>query len=180
MLGLIIPYDNMHPSARLASNQYSILPKAKGKAKDKRGFMGAKEAMLAMKTGGGVVVTIDGPNGPREVVGMGAIKLAQQVEAPIIVYGLSAQGRRLKTWDRLLFPRLFSRGAMVVSDPIPTSKQMDSEDLRLRVERALKAATARADQLAGLDTSPELEFPPQPAPESVAEASSRAMEQGRS
>ena len=52
---------------------------------------------------------IDGPKGPAEVVGMGAIKLAQQMEAPIVVYGLSAQGRKLKSWDRLLFPRLAGR-----------------------------------------------------------------------
>ena len=152
----------------------------KSKTKDKRGFMGAKEAMLAMKTGGGVVVTIDGPNGPPEVVGMGAIKLAQQVGAPIIVYGLSAQGRRLMTWDRLLLPRLFSRGAMVVSEPIPTSKAMDSEDLRQRVEEALKAATARADHLAGLAAFSEPELPPPAAAKNVAESSSQAMEQSRS
>jgi lysophospholipid acyltransferase (LPLAT)-like uncharacterized protein len=154
----------------------------KGKIKDKRGFMGAKEAMLAMKNGGCVVVTIDGPNGPPEVVGMGAIKLAQQVGAPIIVYGLSAQGRRLMTWDRLLFPRLFSRGAMVVAEPIPTSKDMDSENLRTRVELALKAATARADELAGLEPSLEPAPAPQPSPRpaSAPEPSSRAMEQSRS
>jgi lysophospholipid acyltransferase (LPLAT)-like uncharacterized protein len=152
----------------------------KGKAKDKRGFMGAKEAMLAMKNGGGVVVTIDGPNGPPEVVGMGAIKLAQQVGAPIVVYGLSAQGRRLMTWDRLLFPRPFSRGAMVVAEPIPTSKEMDSEALRARVELALKAATARADELVGLEPLPEPGLQPSPMPASLPEPADRAMEQSRS
>lgn len=152
----------------------------KSKTKDKRGFMGAKEAMQAMKNGGGVVVTIDGPNGPAEVVGMGTIKLAQQVGAPIIVYGLSAQGRRLMTWDRLLFPRLFSRGAMVVAEPIPTSKDMDSEALRLRVELALKAASARADELVGLAPLPEPAPSPSPMPMSVPGPADRAMEQSRS
>jgi hypothetical protein len=49
-----------------------------------------------------------------------------------------------------------ARGAVVISEPIPTSKSMDSEELRLRVEIALRAATARADELAGLapDTAP--------------------------
>ncbi|HEX5006118.1 MAG TPA: lysophospholipid acyltransferase family protein [Hyphomonadaceae bacterium] len=126
------------------------------KGKDKRGMAAAREAMEVLKKGGGVVLTIDGPKGPAEVVGIGGIKLAQQMEAPILIYGLSANAKRLNSWDRLLFPKPFARGAMVIPPPIPTSKDMDSEDLRQRVERALKEATARADELAGLpqDSTP--------------------------
>jgi lysophospholipid acyltransferase (LPLAT)-like uncharacterized protein len=127
----------------------------KAKTKDKRGVLAAREAITYMRNGGGVVVTIDGPKGPPEVVGLGAIKLAQQVGADILVYGLSAQGKRLNTWDRLLLPRPFGRGAMVIGDPIPASKDMDSEELRARVEVALKQAMARADELAGLPSLPE-------------------------
>lgn len=124
--------------------------------KSKRGVSAAREAMEVMKKGGGIVMTIDGPKGPREVVGIGTIKLAQQMGVPILIYGLSANARRLDTWDRLLWPNPFARGAVVIPEPIPTSKSMDSEELRLRVENALKAATARADELAGLaaDTAP--------------------------
>lgn len=124
--------------------------------KSKRGVSAARESMEVMKKGGGIVMTIDGPKGPREVVGMGTIKLAQQMGVPIMVYGLSANAKRLDTWDRLLWPRPFARGAVVILEPIPTSKSMDSEELRLRVENALKEATRRADELAGLppDTAP--------------------------
>ena len=115
-----------------------------------------------MKKGGCIVMTIDGPKGPREIVGIGTIKLAQQMGVPILIYGLSANAKRLNTWDRLLWPKPFARGAVVIPEPIQTSKSMDSEELRLRVENALKAATARADELAGLarDTVPA----PAPAP----------------
>jgi lysophospholipid acyltransferase (LPLAT)-like uncharacterized protein len=122
----------------------------KGKTKDKRGFAGAREAMQVMNKGGGIVITIDGPKGPRETVGIGAIKLAQQMSAPIIIYGLSAHGKRMKTWDRLLVPGLFARAAVVIPPPIQTSKDMDSEVLRAEVERQLRAAVARADELCGL------------------------------
>lgn len=137
------------------------------KGKDRRGLLAAREAMEEMKKGGGVVVTIDGPIGPAEVVGIGAIKLAQQMNAPIVIYGISANARRLNTWDRLLIPKPFARGAIVIPPPIPTSKDMDSEELRLRVERALREATARADELAGLpqDLTPMApRVPAQPAP----------------
>lgn len=127
------------------------------KGKDKRGLAAARESMEVMKKGGCIVMTIDGPRGPREVVGIGTIKLAQQMNAPIIIYGLSAHAKRLNTWDRLLFPKPFARAAVVIPEPIETSKDMDSEELRQRVERALKDATLRADELCGLpaDTAPE-------------------------
>jgi lysophospholipid acyltransferase (LPLAT)-like uncharacterized protein len=133
--------------------------------KSKRGVSAARESMEVMKKGGCIVMTIDGPKGPREVVGIGTIKLAQQMGVPILIYGLSANARRLKTWDRLLWPKPFARAAVVIPEPIPTSKSMDSEELRLRVENALKAATARADELAGLapDTEPEAALAPPPA-----------------
>jgi lysophospholipid acyltransferase (LPLAT)-like uncharacterized protein len=142
------------------------------KDKDKRGMPAAREAMEVMKKGGGIVMTIDGPRGPREVVGIGTIKLAQQMNAPIIIYGLSAHARRLNTWDRLLFPLPFARGAIVILEPIETSKDMDSEELRRRVEKALMDATRRADELVGL--LPDTE--PAPAPKSTATAKAPSAE----
>jgi lysophospholipid acyltransferase (LPLAT)-like uncharacterized protein len=150
------------------------------KDKNKRGVSAARESMEVMKKGGCIVMTIDGPKGPREVVGIGTIKLAQQMNAPIIIYGLSANARRLDTWDRLLWPNPFARGACVILPPIPTSKDMDSEELRQRVETALKAATARADELAGLppDVLPvPAQAQPAPLQPAAPEPARAAMEQ---
>jgi lysophospholipid acyltransferase (LPLAT)-like uncharacterized protein len=121
----------------------------KGKTEGKRGFEAAREAMQVMSKGAGLMLTIDGPKGPPEEVSVGAVKLAQQMGAPILCLGLSAAGKRLNTWDRLLFPGLFARGALVVAPPIPTSKAMGTDELRKQVERTLKDVTARADMLAG-------------------------------
>lgn len=153
------------------------------KDKSKRGVSAAREAMEVMQKGGGIVMTIDGPKGPRETVGIGTIKLAQQMGVPIMIYGLSANAKRLNTWDRLLWPNPFARGAVVIPEPIPTSKSMDSEELRQRVEIALRAATARADELAGLapDTVPipapkEKVVEASPAPAPVADDTQPVME----
>jgi lysophospholipid acyltransferase (LPLAT)-like uncharacterized protein len=155
------------------------------KGKDRRGLLAAREAMEEIKRGGCIVITIDGPVGPPEIVGIGAIKLAQQMNAPIVVYGISANAKRLNTWDRLLFPKPFARGAIVIPPPIPTSKDMDSEELRQRVERALKEATARADELAGLpqDVNPlpsRASAQSAPSPPKPAERIEAAMEHGGS
>jgi lysophospholipid acyltransferase (LPLAT)-like uncharacterized protein len=144
----------------------------KNSGKDKRGFQGAREALAVMNQGACVCVTMDGPRGPAEHVSLGAVKLAQQVSAPILIYGLSAHARRLATWDRLLLPSPFALGAVVFEAPIQTSKDLDSEALRLLVETRLKAATARADLLAGL--APDRTLQPQPQPP----ASETVLEQG--
>lgn len=147
----------------------------KEKTEGKRGLLGAREAMQVLLKGGGMVLTIDGPKGPPEEVDMGSIKLAQQVGAPILCYGLSAHARRLDTWDRLLFPKPFARGAVVIAKPIETSKGMDSEALRLEVQQTLKDVTARADMLAGqTDTAPAqapATSPAPPAPDGALEQS---------
>jgi lysophospholipid acyltransferase (LPLAT)-like uncharacterized protein len=124
----------------------------KDSTKDKRGVQGAREAIEAMRKGGGIVMTVDGPRGPAETVVMGAVKLAQQTASPILIFGVSASARRLNTWDRLLLPLPFARGAVVFDRPMETSRDMDSEALRQEVERRLKLATERADRLAGLTT----------------------------
>ena len=85
------------------------------KDKSKRGVSAARESMEVMKKGGCIVMTIDGPKGPRETVGIGTIKLAQQMGAPILIYGLSANAKRMNTWDRLLWPNPFARGAVAES-----------------------------------------------------------------
>jgi lysophospholipid acyltransferase (LPLAT)-like uncharacterized protein len=122
--------------------------------KDKRGFAGAREAMQHMGRGGAICLTVDGPRGPREIVGIGPVKLAQQLGMPIVIYGQSAVGKRLNTWDRLIWPLPFARGAIVFGETMETSKTMDSEELRAEVERRLHAATVRANALCGVVEEP--------------------------
>lgn len=119
------------------------------KSKDKRGVAAAREAMQAMLQGGGLCVTIDGPKGPPEIAGVGAVKLAQQMNAPIIPFGVSAAGPRLGTWDSMHAPPPFARAAVVFGPPVPASKSVPSEALRLEVEARLRAASRRAADLAG-------------------------------
>jgi lysophospholipid acyltransferase (LPLAT)-like uncharacterized protein len=151
-----------------------------GKTKDKRGYLGAREAMQAMSKGAALFLTVDGPKGPREHVGVGAIKLAQQMKAPILVYGVSAKGKRLKTWDRLVMALPFARGGVVFEEPIQTDKSMDTEALRELVERRLTGAIARADALSGLGPDPIPAPAVEPARPSVAVSKTVATDPDRS
>jgi len=63
-------------------------------------------------------------------------------------------GRRivLKTWDKLIIPLPFSRGAMIWGDPIAVPRDADETqmaDLRRRLEDEVNRVSAEADAMAG-------------------------------
>ncbi len=100
-------------------------------------------------------MTPDGPRGPREEAGLGPIRIAQLTNTPIILWGVSAApSKRMKTWDRLVLPGLFSKGAVVFSGPMEVPRSGDAEQLRHELETRLRDVTRRADELAGLDVLP--------------------------
>lgn len=74
---------------------------------------GAKQVLLeafrALKKGDDLLVTPDGPRGPRHVVSDGAIALAHKAKAPVMVVNyLPSSYWQLKSWDRFLIPKPFS------------------------------------------------------------------------
>ncbi len=126
-------------------------PKKPGK--NKRGASAVTQILAALADGDIVGVTPDGPRGPGERVQPGVIKLAQMSGAPIIPAGISVtRGRRLSTWDRLLFAAPFSRGFYVAGPAIRVPPENDPETVesaRRKVENALASVTQKADALAG-------------------------------
>jgi len=75
---------------------------------------GGRQALLgavrAIRQGRELVVTPDGPRGPRYELEPGLIKLAQITGAPLFLVGLRPRSswRLEKSWDRLHIPRPFS------------------------------------------------------------------------
>ena len=47
-----------------------------------------------------------------------------------------------------MFPLPFSRGVLVVGDPVYYEKSEDMEAFRLRIEAVLREATTKADEIA--------------------------------
>lgn len=128
---------------------------------DKGGASATARMIAALKEGGVIGITPDGPRGPGEKVQAGLIRLAQLSGAPILPVGFSSsRGRRLKTWDRFLFSAPFSRCAYVACPAISVSPENDPETVesaRRTVENALKDVTRQADKLAGRKNAQEME-----------------------
>ncbi len=80
----------------------------------------------ALAEGFDVCLTPDGPRGPRYQVQPGFLKLAEATGAPIIPIHLGfSNAWRLKTWDRFVIPKPFSRVVITFDEPITIPRGLD-------------------------------------------------------
>ena len=83
---------------------------------------GGHRALLQMKSvladGLSVVLTVDGPRGPRYEVRPGAVALSRMSGVPIVPISLNAPSRwELRGWDRTQIPKPFSKVELRVGLP---------------------------------------------------------------
>ena len=127
----------------------------KKKSKDKGGVAALRQANTLLSEGACVSVTPDGPRGPREHASLGAIRIAQRANVPIVACGVAAgPAHRLNSWDRFMLPRPFARGKIVFAAPIQAPKTADGEQLRVELEDVLRDVTERADKAVGIASLP--------------------------
>jgi len=74
---------------------------------------GAKAVLLAaiksLKEGYSVMITPDGPKGPRHSMSDGAVALAQRANLPLMVVNFQADAFwQLKSWDKFVIPKPFT------------------------------------------------------------------------
>ncbi|MGI1664038.1 lysophospholipid acyltransferase family protein [Palleronia sp. KMU-117] len=107
-----------------------------------------------MKRGYSVGMATDGTRGPARVSKTHPLLWARSAQAPI--YVVAYAGKRcihLPSWDRMMVPVPFTRGALVIrrfEEEVP--RKMDEaelEALRQKLDQALDAVTEEADRIAG-------------------------------
>jgi lysophospholipid acyltransferase (LPLAT)-like uncharacterized protein len=118
----------------------------------RKGAVGAYRAILsALGDGYNIVLTADVPKVSR-VAGFGIVMLARASGRPIYPSAIATSRRiQLDNWDRSAFNLPFSRGAVVIGEPIRVAADADDaglETARRLVETRLNAATDRAYALA--------------------------------
>ena len=108
-------------------------------------LIGMKRSLLQ---GFDVCITPDGPRGPRYSFHPGVIKLAQMTGAPIVPIHLHfTRVWRLKTWDRLVIPKPFSRVIVVFDELLVVPPQLDEAGFAAQVERVKTILLTGADDL---------------------------------
>lgn len=103
----------------------------------------------AARSGKDLAITPDGPRGPRRQAKEGAAWLAQATGRPLLPVAFAARPRyRLGTWDRLMLPVPFGRGAFVYGEPLWVDRSDGSAARREATDelgRRLGETTARAE-----------------------------------
>lgn len=123
------------------------------KGKDKGGDKAAAAALTALRSGGCVVITPDGPRGPRQRLGDGPLRLARATGAPIMPCTFAAARRKqFDSWDRFILPKLFGRGLILWGTPVTVgadTEDAELENIRLSIETEMNALLAQADRELG-------------------------------
>lgn len=80
-----------------------------------RVFVGA---LRELKNGNDIIITPDGPRGPRHFISDGSVTIAQKAGVDIAVLSYSAtKFWRFKSWDKMILPKPFSRVTYTLSEP---------------------------------------------------------------
>jgi len=101
---------------------------------------------LAKKENTDLGITPDGPKGPREIVQLGTVQLAQKSGLPIFpVCYATKRHRRAGSWDRFYIPLPFTRGVFVFGDLVHIGRDEAVDEALGRVQAAMDDAQNRAD-----------------------------------
>ena len=102
----------------------------------------------ALKDGLDVCITPDGPRGPRYGFHAGVIKLAESAGAPIVpIHARYSSAWRLKTWDRLVIPKPFSRVRVIFDEMLVVPPKLDEAAFETYRERVRAILLAGADDV---------------------------------
>lgn len=112
----------------------------------RHGVQALRQAGRLLRAGTSLLLTPDGPRGPRMVAQGGALLLARQAQVKIIPVGFSARwATQLHTWDRYLLPLPGSMVTVWLGQPLAVNHTTTTTDL----EAALTAAQNAADRTCG-------------------------------
>jgi hypothetical protein len=114
---------------------------------DRGGATGVRALLALMDAGDHVVITPDGPRGPRRVPAPGVAQISAISGVPVVPCAAQTTHRwTLGTWDRMVLPLPWGRGAIVCGPPIAVPREEWSATLPA-IAAAISAATDEADRL---------------------------------
>lgn len=120
-----------------------------GKKAGKGGATAFREMQKALENGGCMVITPDGPKGPRQRVGNGPLLLAKHSGAPLISCVFSTRFRvQIDSWDRFIVPLPFGRGQIIWGQPFSIAADAAEDEiaaLKTAFEQEMNVNLATAD-----------------------------------
>lgn len=117
------------------------------------GARALRELIAELKCGGTIVITPDGPRGPRHSTNDGLAWMARKTAYPMIPCGFATdKAWRLSSWDRFTIPKRGAKVVTVFGDPIyvtgpgEATLKRATEELKAR----MMAAEERAHEILGI------------------------------
>ena len=106
------------------------------------GALALRACVRALREGRAIVITPDGPRGPREIVKSGVAQIALLAGAPVFSVRAEPQSAwRLSSWDRFIIPKPFTRVAITIGAPVDPAASAAQSDpaghLTGRIQKAL-------------------------------------------
>ncbi len=109
------------------------------------------EARRILRAGDIIVITPDGPRGPRMQAQGGIVQLAQSVGVPIVPITFAAKGQKvLGSWDRFVFVWPGSRGILAFGPPLVLPPGGELEPARALVAQQLTELSQAIDRASGV------------------------------
>ncbi len=107
----------------------------------RKGAAAIRQLADVIANGQDVVITPDGPRGPSYELGQGIVFLAQLSGAAVVPINMEYSSCwRVKSWDRFILPKPFSRVRVIFGAPhvvAATSSEEDFERERRRLQEAM-------------------------------------------
>jgi len=131
----------------------------------KGGRAALQEMIELVRAGHRAALTVDGPKGPPRKTQAGVLKLARETGAWILPFtGASSRPWFLKSWDRYLVPKPFSRCVVGYGEPFPIPPEMPDEEALAKIDAAVDGITMEVDRAMGVVPPPPWARPPVPSP----------------
>lgn len=111
-----------------------------------RGALGAVRQMVGeLERGAVIVITPDGPRGPRHEMRPGLAWVARETGFPVLPMGFACdRAWRLNSWDRFTIPKFRARVVLTYGQPVRVARDADEAQLE-QAGREIRAALLAAE-----------------------------------
>lgn len=153
--GNIVAHTSHYLGLKTIRGSTKKAAKANMAAKPKGGAKASLDIVTAIENKGCIVITPDGPRGPRQRLGDGPLRLAKLTGAPLMPCTFAVRNRKIfGSWDRFVLPLPFGKGKIIWGTPVTISEDIDErkmEHIRERIESEMNIFLADADRAMGHD-----------------------------